>query len=74
MDEPLSPGDVIAGKYRVERVLGKGGMGAKTLAALSALIIGLPVCLVGVCYWASRPPKVRGGSKPQPPPEIEGGP
>jgi serine/threonine-protein kinase len=25
---PLRPGDVIAGKYRVERVLGAGGMGA----------------------------------------------
>ena len=24
---PVSPGDVIAGKYRVERVLGQGDMG-----------------------------------------------
>src|SRR4051812_20474846 len=26
-DTPVSPGDVLAGKYRVERVLGVGGMG-----------------------------------------------
>ena len=27
MDEPMSVGDIIAGKYRVDRVLGRGGMG-----------------------------------------------
>lgn len=29
---PLSPGDLLAGKYRVERVLGVGGMGAVVAA------------------------------------------
>lgn len=26
-DRPLSPGDIVAGKYRIESVLGEGGMG-----------------------------------------------
>jgi len=32
MDIPVSPGDVLLGKYRVERVLGKGGMGVVVAA------------------------------------------
>ncbi len=32
MDAHLSPGSVLAGKYRIERQLGKGGMGAVYLA------------------------------------------
>src|SRR5262245_11156018 len=29
---PVSPGDILAGKYRVERVLGAGGMGVVVAA------------------------------------------
>jgi len=29
---PITPGDVIADKYRVERVLGRGGMGVVVAA------------------------------------------
>ena len=29
---PLKPGDIVAGKYRVERVLGMGGMGMVIIA------------------------------------------
>ena len=32
MTSPFQPGDVIAGKYRVERLLGAGGMGVVVLA------------------------------------------
>jgi eukaryotic-like serine/threonine-protein kinase len=32
MGQPVAVGDVIAGKYRVDRVLGKGGMGVVVLA------------------------------------------
>ncbi len=32
MPSPLRPGDVVAGKYRVERVLGRGGMGVVVAA------------------------------------------
>ena len=32
MDSPVSPGDILLGKYRVERVLGKGGMGVVVAA------------------------------------------
>ncbi|MBI2393318.1 MAG: serine/threonine protein kinase [Deltaproteobacteria bacterium] len=32
LDLPVRPGDVIAGKFRVERLLGKGGMGAVVAA------------------------------------------
>lgn len=33
-DLPLQPGDVVAGKYRVERVLGSGGMGGVLAATV----------------------------------------
>ncbi len=36
-DSPVNPGDIVAGKYRVERVLGSGGMGV----VLAARHIGL---------------------------------
>src|SRR4051812_38881895 len=29
---PVSPGEILAGKYRVERVLGQGGMGVVVAA------------------------------------------
>ena len=37
---PIEPGDVIAGKYRVERTLGEGGMGVVLLA--THLTLGKP--------------------------------
>src|SRR6516162_5458497 len=39
----LVPGDVIAGKFRLERVIGKGGMGAVWAARHTQL--GMPVAL-----------------------------
>ncbi|MBX3185532.1 MAG: serine/threonine protein kinase [Labilithrix sp.] len=40
---PVSPGDVIAGKYRIERVLGSGGMGV--VVAATHLDLEQPVAL-----------------------------
>src|ERR1700722_6382786 len=40
---PLSPGDVLAGKYRVERVIGQGGMGV--VVAATHLQLGQLVAL-----------------------------
>jgi serine/threonine-protein kinase len=37
MNAPVAPGDLLAGKYRVERVLGKGGMGMVVAAMHLAL-------------------------------------
>src|SRR5438105_4524880 len=34
---PVSPGDVLAGKYRVDRVLGAGGMGVVVAATQAEL-------------------------------------
>jgi serine/threonine-protein kinase len=47
---PIKPGDVLMGKYRVDRVLGSGGMGAVLAATHLALghTVALKVMLPGV--------------------------
>ena len=40
---PVSPGDIVAGKYRIERVLGSGGMGV--VVAATHLDLDQPVAL-----------------------------
>ena len=40
---PVSEGDVVAGKYRIERYLGSGGMGV--VMAARHLALGEPVAL-----------------------------
>src|SRR6267378_2916165 len=40
---PVAPGDVVAGKYRIERVLGSGGMGV--VVAARHLDLDQPVAL-----------------------------
>src|SRR5215472_7234192 len=43
VDPPVRPGDVLAGKYRVERVLGSGGMGV--VVAATHLQLGTQVAI-----------------------------
>src|SRR6188768_493263 len=43
MTAPVNVGDVLAGKYQVERVLGRGGMGA--VVAARHLLLGERVAL-----------------------------
>src|SRR4051794_39959565 len=40
---PVAPGDIVSGKYRVDRVLGAGGMGV--VVAATHVELGQPVAL-----------------------------
>ena len=46
MSSPVSIGDVLAGKYKIERVLGVGGMGV--VVAAKHLSLGERVATMGV--------------------------
>ncbi len=43
MTVPVAPGDIVAGRYRIERVLGQGGMGV--VVAARHLQLGEPVAI-----------------------------
>ena len=56
--DAVSPGDVLAGKYRVERVLGAGGMGVVVAAYTSQLEtkVALKFLLPGALATRRRSP------------------
>lgn len=56
MSSPVVEGDVLAGKYRVERVLGKGGMGV--VVAATHLTLGQRVALKFLLPQATEDPQL----------------
>jgi serine/threonine-protein kinase len=55
-DAPVAPGEVVAGKYRVERVLGTGGMGV--VFAATQLGLDRPVAMKFLLPAAAKDPDV----------------
>jgi len=56
MGSKPEPGQVLAGKYRIERILGEGGMGI--VAAAEHLILGERVAVKMLLPDAARIPEV----------------
>jgi serine/threonine-protein kinase len=59
MSMPFTPGTVLAGKYRIERLLGEGGMGWVVLATHLQLEQHVALKFMHATYAAERPDAVK---------------